>query len=397
MGSPPLARGILDLAVLNKAEVGITPACAGNTVSMLSICTTSRDHPRLRGEYLRRCGPGTMVSGSPPLARGILCPEPSVVCMAGITPACAGNTSCMRLQSKPHRDHPRLRGEYFTNPNNRIAPLGSPPLARGIRGEEIAGWLTNGITPACAGNTLIIRDILVRRPDHPRLRGEYAIPTALFAARLGSPPLARGILYNGHSNSFYVGITPACAGNTGGFHPWSAAFRDHPRLRGEYRLPQALSHSGEGSPPLARGILGYAVTCTADSGITPACAGNTSACLPWVGSSRDHPRLRGEYLVSDRFTHAGAGSPPLARGILKSSHDSLLLLGITPACAGNTLQDRQYQSRTQDHPRLRGEYAFRLFSMYNALGSPPLARGIRRLCIRNSFVCGITPACAGNT
>ena len=54
-------------------------------------------------------------------------------------------------------------------------------------------------------------------------------------------------------------------------------------------------------------------------GITPACAGNTAIAISQQGGPRDHPRLRGEYKLLLMFDFRKQGSPPLARGILCKS------------------------------------------------------------------------------
>ena len=71
---------------------------------------------------------------------------------------------------------------------------------------------------------------------------------------------------------------------------------------------------------------------------------------------RDHPRLRGEYARKTRKQLMILGSPPLARGIQMNSSKKGLGGGITPACAGNTLQSFPFSFVYEDHPRLRGEY-----------------------------------------
>ena len=135
----------------------------------------SRDHPRLRGEYHYICQTRTKRWGSPPLARGIqLWRQPSNL-ESGITPACAGNTLLLRTNETSSWDHPRLRGEYIRAMFPPISVPGSPPLARGILGERLQTF------EICK--------------DHPRLRGEY-VSMCLYAFTLsGSPPLARGIQY----------------------------------------------------------------------------------------------------------------------------------------------------------------------------------------------------------
>ena len=133
-GSPPLARGILPIASVN--------------------IPVTEDHPRLRGEYTLRNKSSFRCMGSPPLARGIrkYCREMGYT--HGITPACAGNTQNLTLGEAIDRDHPRLRGEYFYCESLRMEVVGSPPLARGIHSKFTTNSTTSRITPACAGNTL---------------------------------------------------------------------------------------------------------------------------------------------------------------------------------------------------------------------------------------------------
>ena len=127
--------------------------------------------------------------------------------------------------------------------------------------------------------------------------------------------------------------------------------------------------------------------------------------------------MRGEYCVLFHFSDWGRGSPPLARGILEKMSDESHPPGITPACAGNTRNERKNRVLHGDHPRLRGEYRQQslMLSRYrgsprlrgeymsaasnitSAPGSPPLARGIQLIPGRRVSAIGITPACAGNT
>ena len=95
--------------------------------------------------------------------------------------------------------------------------------------------------------------------------------------KLGSPPLARGILSNIGAYAVGTGITPACAGNTSSFVSTARMLGDHPRLRGEYSDKILGSSPSVGSPPLARGIPNPEVLEAMERRITPACAGNTVA------------------------------------------------------------------------------------------------------------------------
>ena len=173
IGSPPLARGILNRERIGQRRGGITPACAGNTCAHHSRSDCTWDHPRLRGEYSPKCIPDHIQTGSPPLARGILNRERIGQRRGGITPACAGNTCAHHSRSDCTWDHPRLRGEYSPKCIPDHIQTGSPPLARGILPDRAGQAISPGITPACAGNTLKFTDFITLYEDHPRLRGEY--------------------------------------------------------------------------------------------------------------------------------------------------------------------------------------------------------------------------------
>ena len=168
------------------------------------------------------------------------------------------------------------------------------------------------------------------------MRGEYTHETRASVTELGSPPLARGILYYFIKNIKRIGITPACAGNTPGVCRATEPSRDHPRLRGEYQFRFPRFWWCKGSPPLARGIPPIDPHRTKDGRITPACAGNTVFFFISAIGEEDHPRLRGEYSRKCPTNHILRGSPPLARGIPIKAKITRSSSRITPACAGNT-------------------------------------------------------------
>ena len=171
------------------------------------------DHPRLRGEQPAAEKLFRWLRGSPPLARGTVVRVHFLRIIAGITPACAGNSPFLRGAKRPAWDHPRLRGEQSVLTRGKTPRVGSPPLARGTVYRTSPPRARGGITPACAGNSLLKKIEKRLRRDHPRLRGEQEEATISFGRREGSPPLARG---TGRANSAWLslrGITPACAGN----------------------------------------------------------------------------------------------------------------------------------------------------------------------------------------
>ena len=134
--------------------------------------------------------------------------------------------------------------------------------------------------------------------DHPRMRGEYVFDLFEFSAIMGSPPHARGILYAEDVEEVAPRITPACAGNTTVAYLSSSSKRDHPRMRGEYACVELKQAVDRGSPPHARGIHPCLIAAVFHTGITPACAGNTRRPSRHRRPTRDHPRMRGEYVTT---------------------------------------------------------------------------------------------------
>ena len=97
----------------------------------------------------------------------------------GITPACAGNSQ--RADGKPQmdKDHPRVCGEQLINAKYSLKEQGSPPRVRGT-GERRQHLLRgHRITPACAGNRVILPDLEQVDRDHPRVCGEQVAARSL--------------------------------------------------------------------------------------------------------------------------------------------------------------------------------------------------------------------------
>ena len=132
--------------------------------------------------------------------------------------------------------------------------------------------------------------------------------------------------------------------------------RDHPRLRGEHpkRFKRLCLYIG--SPPLTRGTL---ICCSCEvllRGIIPAYAGNTLHNGPKRRLDRDHHRSRGEHSPSSWTAVCVAGSSPLTRGTLCTAYQRYFHVGIIPASAGNTNMEMVLSESDRDHPRIRGEH-----------------------------------------
>ena len=105
----------------------------------------------------------------------------------------------------------------------------------------------------------------------------------------------------------------------------------------------------------------------------------------------------GKYFLLVLLSFLRSGSPPHVREIHFELQFRPLLSRITPACAGNTLEFDTKRKEKQDHPRMCGKYLLRLRKVTEQEGSPPHVREIHTSGKIYSPNLGITPACAGNT
>ena len=174
-------------------HTGIIPARAGFTHPASPTSLLTWDHPRSRGVYAPPARSRRLRGGSSPLARGLRCNCLGVGVSAGIIPARAGFTPRRGFTDRGLPDHPRSRGVYRTEIICRWTTLGSSPLARGLRHMTLDGVMLGGIIPARAGFTLTIRASRASTPDHPRSRGVYISSLRAFSDPIGSSPLARGL------------------------------------------------------------------------------------------------------------------------------------------------------------------------------------------------------------
>ena len=192
--------------------------------------------------------------------------------------------------------------------------------------------------------------------DHPRSRGVYGECAGETIACGGSSPLARGLQPERTSRDGHHGIIPARAGFTGSVQEKRSHAADHPRSRGVYRVAAWLQGWGAGSSPLARGLLRPVEGAHVGRGIIPARAGFTlQRSRPRTGRS-DHPRSRGVYGGDVGRAPLRQGSSPLARGLPQMIDIILPPLRIIPARAGFTRLTGRPVRGPADHPRSRGVY-----------------------------------------
>ena len=268
---------------------------------------------------------------------------------------------------------------------------------RGTAGLRKSGNLYCGITPACAGNRSICISAGGRSGDHPRVCGEQPAGDQRAVSILGSPPRVRGTEKMRPVRLHVLRITPACAGNSP--PEWSEALdsKDHPRVCGEQVQQYFFYADKGGSPPRVRGTGTYRGLMTKRYRITPACAGNSNTLIQPPPSWRDHPRVCGEQTGKGRAPGGELGSPPRVRGTAYLPCFPPMVIGITPACAGNRVFSKIRGQNTWDHPRVCGEQRRKKKESNRLLGSPPRVRGTAVDATALTADNRITPACAGNS
>ena len=238
-----------------------------------------------------------------------------------------------------------------------VPVAGSSPLARGLRGGQVADVQAGRIIPARAGFTLTAAGADGGLADHPRSRGVYP------AQGWGAQRKER--------------IIPARAGFTSRPRSGRPGSQDHPRSRGVYPTTSMPSVTRSGSSPLARGLRASPPAVIAVLGIIPARAGFTDGFDGCLWDAKDHPRSRGVYERAMVLPRGCWGSSPLARGLRDDDAGT---------CTG-----------ASDHPRSRGVYANDKSPWAERSGSSPLARGLHGLVTMRVTGPGIIPARAGFT
>ena len=182
----------------------------------------------------------------------------------------------MEMTLHKNGDHPRIRGEHVFQLMTKVPCPGSSPHTRGALRKTTTSASTTRIIPAYAGSTRRPRAITQRRWDHPRIRGEHDRGEALAVGPGGSSPHTRGALRSGAAFGVGDRIIPAYAGSTLMVHSSSHLIGDHPRIRGEHLLSVVVAKRPEGSSPHTRGARRRPSRLGRLRRIIPAYAGSTS-------------------------------------------------------------------------------------------------------------------------
>ena len=155
MGSPPRMRGKVMRKEILRIIHGITPAYAGKREGPKNAQSKVGDHPRVCGEKCIPLTRGHGRQGSPPRMRGKVQLGEIDLQDIWITPAYAGKSGPCPDRVPPAGDHPRVCGEKRPAVDGKRPLRGSPPHVRGKVKDPVPVSALVGITPACAGKSLI--------------------------------------------------------------------------------------------------------------------------------------------------------------------------------------------------------------------------------------------------
>ena len=275
VGSPPRVRSRPAGSVSAPMPWRITSACAEQTAFTVAGAALLGDHLRVCGADCYADKHTNVNPGSPPrvrsrLERGL---EPSG--HHGITSACAEQTHTSSASGEPASDHLRVCGADLANASVMRISSGSPPRVRSRQGHVLPSRCGAGITSACAEQTSRRSARRTRSPDHLRVCGADEVGVTPSASELGSPPRVRSRHHVVPVRGCDRGITSACAEQTS--RPWDAphATADHLRVCGADELENSNVFASLGSPPRVRSRRRGPGTSRSRAGITSACAEQT--------------------------------------------------------------------------------------------------------------------------
>ena len=236
--------------------------------------------------------------GSPPRVRSRQDGCSAIACRMGITSACAEQTHWFHPQHRGFGDHLRVCGADFDSAALADLFSGSPPRVRSRLKRWKPRLQSSGITSACAEQTIRWMRPACSRRDHLRVCGADSLADRHRVPDGGSPPRVRSRPIAWRHDPDWRGITSACAEQTHKSSAPSSPNRDHLRVCGADNRLRSLNRKLLGSPPRVRSRQRVIQEGTNAVGITSACAEQTGCRCVALTCPRDHLRVCGADMLS---------------------------------------------------------------------------------------------------
>ena len=199
------------------------------------------------------------------------------------------------------RDHPRIRGEHARHERLRQRPVGIIPAYAGSTRSRSSGIpYPKGSSPHTRG----ARRIGIRNAscswDHPRIRGEHLLLRDHLPVQAGIIPAYAGSTYSPVRLRYISsGSSPHTRGAPRTRRPSSPCQWDHPRIRGEHHHCHAQK---AGEPGIIPAYAGSTRTRQSSQAGTPGSSPHTRGARRRIHVlsvvAVDHPRIRGEHIVT---------------------------------------------------------------------------------------------------
>ena len=215
---------------------------------------------------------------------------------------------------------------------------------------------------------------VVRSRDHLRVCGADARVHQRQHGQVGSPPRVRSRRWWHARLSLRTGITSACAEQTSAGFRRSGRCWDHLRVCGADTNAATANMPGRGLPPRVRSRRGWCWCGFCVCGITSACAEQTCGVPVQCLPARDYLRVCGADWSMVRSETDPGGLPPRVRSRRIGLRPARAGRGITSACAEQTSLMDSTLMLCKDYLRVCGADSCTCDLQRVVLGLPPRVR-----------------------
>ena len=330
------------------------PACAGEPRPGIGRCDRGRVYPRVCGGTTYISSHQHDLRGLSPRVRGNRGHKQGIGGHTGSIPACAGEPCPQPVHVPPQSVYPRVCGGTADELMTDVEGNGLSPRVRGNRLARIPPCSSVGSIPACAGEPGGRPYRLSTPPVYPRVCGG-TVQAGRSAIRLrGLSPRVRGNHRSCVAGRVTRGSIPACAGEPIDERRTAIHGGVYPRVCGGTRLLPPRALCTRGLSPRVRGNRPDQCDSVASRRSIPACAGEPMCLMTLHGICEVYPRVCGGTLSSAGPALIVSGLSPRVRGNPQHMSNASRELRSIPACAGEPYCPRNKPRPDPVYPRVCG-------------------------------------------